>query len=150
MDQLFSIPRRRLYFGFAAVLLCSVFYGWVYSPGSQFLNSYRQLRIGMSLSEVQRLFGPTPVYHCRTGGSVIWYFAGPGSFNRKFPEDSPEAGSLLSDATQLPNVYDHVQIAFDANDRLSAFTWIGETYTVEYSGGSVRGSHFKLLPPGSL
>jgi hypothetical protein len=104
----------------------------------------------MPRSEVQTLFGPEPDYHCRFGHSEICYYAHPGKFTGRFPADTLEAGSLYRDVSKLPDVYDHVQIAFDENGNLAAFTWIGETYTVEYLGGSVRGTHFKLLPHGVL
>ena len=104
----------------------------------------------MSASEVQTLFGVEPDYHCRFGHSEIWYYARHGRFTGKFPAGTPDAGSLYRDVTKLPDVYDNVQIAFDENGNLAAYTWIGETFTVEYWGGSVQGTHFKLLPPGVL
>ena len=103
----------------------------------------------MPRSNVQALFGQQPDYDCRFGRSEIWYYAAPG-FTADFPADTPEAGVTYESLNELPDVYDYVQIAFDANGNVAAYTWIGETYTVEYWGGSVRGSHFRLLPPGVL
>jgi len=96
------------------------------------------------------MFGQEPDYYCRFGRSEIWYYAAPGTFTGDFPADTPESGATYERLSELPDVYDHVQMAFDENANLTAYTWIGETYTVEYRGGSVRGTHFRLLPPGVL
>ncbi len=104
----------------------------------------------MPRSDVQAMFGQEPDYYCRFGRSEIWYYAGPGLFTADFPADTPENGANYENLNELPDVYDYVQIAFDENGNVVAYTWIGETYTVEYRGGSVEGTHFRLLPPGVL
>ncbi len=47
---------------------------------------------------------------------------------------------------KLPDLYDHVHKSLDEKRNVSAYTWIGETYTVEYKDGAVEGTHLKLLP----
>ncbi len=120
------------------------------SAGRNFYRNYKALRIGMSKTEVQVLFGNTPDYACRFSKSEIWYYRAPGWFTRAFPENTPERGTLYQNIADLPDVYDHVQLAFDSNSQLTAFTWIGESYTVESGSGSVKGSHLKNLKPDSL
>lgn len=144
------MKHTRLFIASAIVLLGAQIFGWLHLPGPRFLGAYRLLRIGMTVPEVQSLFGGEPVYHCRFGRSAIWYYVQNNRFAGTFPPDTPAAGSLYEDSAKLPDVYDHVQIAFDENGKLVAYTWIGETNSVEYSGGSVRGTHFKHLPPGVL
>jgi len=115
-----------------------------------FYRNYKALKIGMPKAEIQALFGKTPTYSCRYSASEIWYYAAPGLLTEKFPDNTPEQGMLHARAADLPDVYGHIQLAFNSNDELIAFTFIGESYTAEWQGGSVKGTHFKHLPRGSL
>jgi hypothetical protein len=140
------MKRSRIIFC-VVILFVGLIVAW---PGPRFTRSYKQLQIGMPRSKVQALFGREPDYHCRVGRSEIWYYRAPGHFTGDFPAGTPESGTLYQEAGELPDVYDHVQLAFDEDGNLVAYTWIGETHTVEYRGGSVNGGHFRLLPPGVL
>ena len=115
-----------------------------------FYRNYPTLKIGMPKAEIQAVFGETPTYSCRFSASEIWYYAAPGRLTGKFPANTPERGTLYGSAADLPDVYDHIQLAFNSNDELIAFTFIGESDTTEWRGGSVKGTHFKHLSPGSL
>ena len=104
----------------------------------------------MPKTEILAIFGETPAYSCRFANSEILYYPAPGQFTEKFPDNTPERGTLFQNIADLPDVYGHIQLAIDTNDLLSAFTFIGESYTVESRDGAVKGSHFKFLPPESL
>jgi len=109
-----------------------------------------ELVIGMAKDKVQALFGETPAYVCKLSESEVWYYAAPGRLTGTFPDNTPERGTLYRSTADLPDIYGHIQLAFDSNDELIAYTFIGESYTTEWRSGSVKGSHFKHLPPGAL
>lgn len=114
--------------------------------GHGFLWKYDQLQLGMSKSDVQHLFAVQPAYHCMLREYEIWYIRDSGFFTRDFPENVPELGVAYQSASDLPDTFGYVQLAFDRDDKLFAFTWIGETYYVESRAGKISGSHFKKLP----
>ncbi len=120
------------------------------SPGQRFGRAYNQLQLGMSKSQVRRLFNRGPDYECKLRSSDIWYVGAPDFLAGDFSDVTDPPGSIFNSTKQLPDVYDHVQLAFDSDDRLHAFTWIGETYTIESTTGSISGSHFKLLSDASF
>jgi hypothetical protein len=101
--------------------------------------------LGMTQDEVQELFGPRLDFECRYKSYQIWYYRAPDFLAGDFDEVRLQRGEELPSLDDLPDVYDHVQLAFDANGRVHAYTWIGETYTVEAKNGSVRGSSFSRL-----
>jgi len=115
------------------------------SPSWRHLRAYRQLRLGMSKTEVRALFGLELAYECKLRSSDIWYIQAPDFLADDFSEIDDPSGTTFSSTAQLPDVYDHVQLAFDSADQLHAFTWVGETYTVESTTGSTSGSHFNVL-----
>ena len=115
------------------------------SSGWRFSRAYRQLKLGMTQDDVRKLFGTVPDFDCRCKSSQIWYFSAPGFFTGNFEDVDLRRGATVQSLDDLPDVYDHVQLAFDASGRLHAFTWIGETYTVESKSGSVSGSRFSEL-----
>ncbi len=116
------------------------------TEGQQFLTKYKQLKVGMPKSAVQTLFGSTPTYDCILGEYDVWYYRDHGMFTRDFPATIPKRGSKFKTASDLPDTFGYLQLAFDKDEKLYAYTWIGETYTVESKVGSVNGTHFKLLP----
>ena len=116
------------------------------SPGWRFSRAYDQLDLRMTQDDVRELLGPTPDFDCHYKSSQIWYYRPPaGWFTSNFDEVELERGATVQSLEDLPDVYDHVQLAFDVNGRLHAYTWIGESYTVESTNGSVKGSHFSKL-----
>jgi hypothetical protein len=137
-----------------AFLLLGFAYYLPRSPGWRFAGAYRQLRLGMSQDDVRKLFGPEIEFACRYKSSDIWYYRAPNlpffDLAGDFKNSNIERGATVPTLNDLPNVYDHVQLAFDAGGRLHAYTWIGETYTVESTNRSVPGSHFKELSPSDF
>ncbi|WP_296461850.1 hypothetical protein [Rubinisphaera sp.] len=115
------------------------------TPGWRHFRAYNKLRLGMSKSQVRVLFDRDPEYECKLRASDIWYIRAPDFLAGDFSDVYAPSGSTFTSTTELPNVYDHVQLAFDSADQLHAFTWIGETYTVESTVGSTPGSHFNVL-----
>ncbi len=55
-------------------------------------------------------------------------------------------GSVVNSLNELPDLYGYFQMAFDENELLCAYTLIGESYSVTFTGGTVRGSHLSKLP----
>lgn len=131
----------------AIPILCGLTYmlGLTSPARTTFYRNYKALKMGMPKAEVQALYGESPAYACRLIASEIWYYAAPGRLTGKFPDNTPQRGELYGSAKDLPNVYGHIQLAFDTNNEVIAFTFIGESATVESRGGSVKGSHFKCL-----
>ena len=99
----------------------------------------------MTKTQVKRLFDKETSYECRLRKSDIWYIKAPDHLAGNFDDVRLPSGSNYTSARTLPDIYDHVQLAFDTDGRLHAYTWIGETYTVESRSGSIPGSHFKEL-----
>lgn len=126
-------------------LLIALVTGCNLSDGRTFLRKYNQLKLGMSKSDVLHLFGVKPDYECRLGKLDIWYIRDCGFFSRSFPTNVPERGFEYDSASDLPDTFGYVQIAFDREDSLFAFTWIGESYSVESRLGTFRGSHFRVI-----
>jgi hypothetical protein len=108
----------------------------------------------MPRDEVRNLFGPKPDFDCRYKSYEIWYYRAPQSVLMddagSFDDVVLERGATVQSLADLPDVFDHVQLAFDPNGRLHAYTWIGETYTVESTSRSVQGSHFSRLSPSDF
>jgi len=98
------------------------------------------------------LFGTNPDFDCCYKSFEIWYYRAPDwlGLAGDFDDVELERGATVQSLDDLPDVYDHVQLAFDNQGRLHAYTWIGETYTVETKNGSVNGSHFAELSPSDF
>ena len=122
----------------------------VNSPGWKFSRIYNELEPGMSQQEVRNLFGKKPDFDCRLGSSEIWYFQGPDDLAGSFDDVDLVRGSTVQTKNDLPDVYDHIQLAFDSGGHLFAYTWIGETYTVESTDGSASGSNLNKLPDSAF
>jgi len=139
--------RRRLIRWLTVATLLTVVAGFALynSPGWRHSRAYNKLQLGMSKSQVRDLFKREPEYECKLRASDIWYIRAPDFLAGDFSDVDDPSGSTFTSTTELPDVYDHVQLAFDVEDQLHAFTWIGETYTVESTVGSTRGSHFNVL-----
>ena len=101
----------------------------------------------MTQDDVRELFGRHPEFDCRYTSFEIWYYRSPGFFTGDLDDVELNRGATVQSLDDLPDVYDHVQLAFDSQGALHAYTWIGESYTVESKNGSVRGSHFAKLSP---
>jgi len=101
----------------------------------------------MTQSDVRELFGRRPDFDCRYTSFEIWYCRAPGFFTGSLDGVGLDRGATVQSLDDLPDIYDHVQLAFDRQGALHAYTWIGESYTVESKNSSVRGSHFTKLSP---
>lgn len=107
------------------------------------LRDYRQLRIGLSKDEVTDVFGKEPAHVCRIDGIEIWYLPrNRGAFS-KVEEELP---SHVTEFQKIPYVYDSVQVAFDRQNRVCAFTWNGETDVVRTVNGIYPGDSIASLP----
>ena len=140
------------FWGLAALVMfhLAVSQGYICLEGRDFSRHAAEIHIGMSKLEVQALFGESPAYACHYSESEIWYYPAPGRLTQDIAATTPAQGTLYQDRADLPDPYAHVQLAFDSNGILIAHTFIGESYTTKWRGGSVKGSHFKHLPDGAL
>ena len=127
-----------------AIVFIKVFRG----PGTYTL--YKQLRIGMDRSEVQTLFGDYADYICQYKDYDIWYYSDHGFATRTSPNQKFAHNYIFTEVDKLPDTFGHITIAFNQEGKVHAYSWIGETTTVEYDGGSIRGSHFRQIPPSSF
>jgi len=134
----------------AAVVIGVVWMIAATSPGRKFLRAYQSLHLGKTKDEVRGLFGPTPDFECRFRASDIWYYKGRSAFAQEFDEVKLERGATVDSLGELPDVHASVQLAFDAEGRLHAYTRSGESYAVESTQGSVDGSHFRVLQPSGF
>jgi len=118
-------------------------------PKTMSSGYYRQLEIGMSLAEVQRLYGVEAEFEASYGEFSILYYRPPmrgfmdftGSIDTGKYELGMEAGSVA----ELPEPYNFIVVAI-RDGRLHAYTWIGETFAVVTVDGSFRGSKFSDVP----
>lgn len=114
-----------------------------------FKAAFEKLSLGMTFKAVSALIGTPADYEYGLGTFRIYYWRSPRLYScteRVKPDLS--RGRVVTRLDDLPDLYGYVQVAFDSNDTLRAYTFIGEAYTVEAASGSVRGSHLSKL--GSL
>lgn len=123
-------------------LLFMILVGCVDKSGD--LGKYESLNIGMARDDVLTLFSSSPRFPIKYKEFEILYIS---TTSVRSPEginlDSPKSVSSLSD---LPDTYGYIQIAFDQKARLIAYSWIGESYYVFFTGGKVKGSSLSDLP----
>jgi hypothetical protein len=120
-------------------------------PGrKEFHQHLAMLRVGMHKEEVQALFGQIPTYACRISKSEIWYYAAPGCLTGRWTTNTPENGTVFHIPTELPDIYANIQMAFNTNNELFAYAFIGESYDIMTTNGPVKGDHFKYLPQDSF
>ncbi|GAA5497551.1 hypothetical protein Rhal01_03747 [Rubritalea halochordaticola] len=104
------------------------------------LDRYNQLELGLEKGEVLEIFDRLPVYECRYRGLEIIYLEGQSLFREKM-ENQEETDYKSLNA--LPDPFDFFMLAFDAEQKLVAYTWCGETTTIQTAVGEAKGSHFK-------
>jgi len=114
------------------------------------LSLYKQLRIGLDKSQVQTLFGDSSDYICQYKDYDIWYYSDNGFATQVFPHHKFASHYTFTDVDKLPDTFGYITVAFNHEGKLHAYTWIGETYTVEYDGGSIEGTHFRQIPTSNF
>ena len=113
-----------------------------------FFDGYESLALGMSRAEVDRLLLAPAAYICKyRSDRVHYYFREEGMvfgvLSGGLPKELP---GEVTDISRLPNLYAAVQVAFSSDDRVLAFTWIGETFNVVAADGTkVPGTNIGLL-----
>ena len=121
------------------------------SRGRNFSRAYAELQLGMSTDQTLDLLGTEPEFVCYYQSSLIMYFRSPPNpfldFSGSIDTNRYAYGMRVGALADIPSPYDYVTLAFDTNDNLHAYTWIGETYTVETTKGSFKGSEFSELEP---
>lgn len=118
----------------------------------EFSRSYDELRLGMPQGAVRAGFGAEPDFVCEFGSSSIWYFRSPPDMADRVADTRGEldpsrhkSGTVYTSLADLPQPYDHVTVAFGPDDKLHAYTWIGEEYHIHTKRGAVGGSDFSEL-----
>ena len=138
--------KNRLFIIFAIALVLGILgIGFVVYVKSLPPRPDQQLEIGMSESEIHEIFGSPPDFWCRYRTYRICYYEGHGRFSSSFDDVVLEQGATVESLEELPDIYDAVQLAIDANGRLYAHTVIGEVYEVRTARGNVKGSTFAKL-----
>ena len=110
-------------------------------------HPYNKLAVGMTISEVEGIL-KSPLDHVyKYDDFSIHYYRSPSVLIREPTKISENdmSGKNIGNLGDLPDIYGYYQLAFDSNGVLCAYTWIGETYTVESMTGSVKGSHLSKL-----
>ncbi len=126
------------------------------SPAGQarleFSRNYRRLSLGMPMRDVVTIMGRPPDYEFSCHSCYVAYYAPPPAQMIKTAKIADyRPGLSVEKLTDLPDLYDHVQLAFSSNQALIAYAWIGESYTVKVSNQKpVKGSHFSALEKAGL
>lgn len=134
--------------GLAIVAALLVFLHIESAEVRQFSKRVDLLSLGMSRHDVLDTLRASPVYDYRYGAFRILYIRPPRGALYEGPEPIVKGyvpGAVVHDLHELPNIYNHIQLAFDSEDLLCAFTWIGESYYIKSNSGDVRGAHFSKL-----
>jgi hypothetical protein len=121
----------------------------VLAPHHQFRRRYEHLRPGMTPQQVDRTFGMEAEYECRLGprGLRVRYYLCPGPLGglpKLDPIEYPP-GNQIASVAELPSIYESAQLAFDSQDRLAAYTQIGESLSIETIRGPYEGSQLQQL-----
>ena len=111
----------------------------------RFNEAYEKLRIGDTMSEVVALFGRRPDHTFLLRSSEIWYFRKPDDRTARVIANASSDPKRIESPRKLPDAYNHVQIAFDAQGKVFAFTWVGEDPEIHSTNGSIKGSNLGLL-----
>lgn len=120
------------------------------APSREFEQTDRRLELEQTQAQVEALFGRPVDYKCRFDDSEIWYYSSRGPYCGTIDNVAKPSGSRYNDLSDLPNPYDHAQLAFDRTGALHAYTRIGESLNVVSRRGQVPGSHFGVLPPDAF
>ena len=115
------------------------------SPGRQFNRAYGHLELGMDEDDVHNLYGKPPDFFCYYREYRICYYLSSGMFAGSLEDVEIEQGATVEMLEELPYFHAAVQVAFDGSGHLHAYTWNGETYTVETFRGAVSGARFAQL-----
>ena len=123
----------------------------------EFSDAYKALELGMTGSEVEVCFGAEPVFKCTFHGASVHYFEPPPPRTRwsdtrgKIDRTRYTDGAPITALDEMPDPYDHVVVAFDPDDRLIAYTHIGEELHVHTKArGRVDGASLLHLRPSDL
>jgi hypothetical protein len=143
------LSRKRIYVALSMIALSAgaliVFSSNRCRDGWRFKANYERLALGHPFSEVLDMMGSQPDYEYQYASFRIAYYRAPSIFRGDTDMIGYAHGQVVATLEELPYLYDCVQLAFNSNNVLVAYTWIGETYTVEAIGGSVKGSHLSAL-----
>ena len=108
------------------------------------INSYKTIRIGLSYDETEKAFWWKPDIIFAVDDCTCIYYAGSGMFAVDVKPPAQPPVSLQ----ELPSYYDAIQVLFDKNKKVIAFTWIGEIAGTNTIVGEFKGrSGIDSLPP---
>ena len=112
-----------------------------------FIDAYEQLQVGRTTTKriVESKFGrrPDSVYYFKS--SEIWYYRAPADVTTGTLPSTPLPNEHVSSLGLLPDTYNYVQLAFNKDGELIAYTWIGEDPQVHSLYGNRKGSFLGLL-----
>jgi len=129
------------------IVFISIVVTWFTWVGDDTNRPYKRIELGMKESEASSLFDANPEYVFYYEGYRIVYYRSPSRLRDHMYRDIEGYvhGMKVDTLADLPDYYGYYQLAFDTNELLVAYTWIGETYTVESVDGPVKGSHLSKL-----
>lgn len=112
-----------------------------------FNQNIDRLSLGMPMKEINRIMGRMPDYEYRYRSYTIAYFVPPPArWRKKVTLDGYTPGGRVWKLSELPDLYDCVQLAFNSNQLLVAHTRIGESYYVRLANQApIKGSHFSVI-----
>lgn len=143
-----SLAKRVLILAIVISLPLLIAVGGIYiatAPQRQLGRCYNRLHLGQTKQQVEAVFERRPDYRCLFENSEIWYYSPVSTFPVDMGSNALPNGARYRELRDLPDVYDNVQLAFDRNGALHAYTHIGEELHVTSTRGPVKGSHFKVL-----
>jgi hypothetical protein len=100
--------------------------------------------MGMSMRDVINIMGRQPDYEYSYKSCMVAYFvAPPDRWGHKAAVKDYKPKSSVRRLSDLPDLYDSMQMAFNSNRVLIAYSRIGESYTIEMANRRpVKGSQF--------
>jgi hypothetical protein len=119
-----------------------------FAPGNEFQRAFCKLKLGMTKSETDAVFGKIPEYECRFRSYRVRYYRRPliyGHRPKRVEGDNLPPRDVANTISEIPYIYASAQLLFDAEDRLVAFTQNGETDTIETSHGRLIGDRLDRL-----
>jgi hypothetical protein len=142
------MKRQIIVMGFAAAILAGIILtSLILKPAVG--RAFDSLRLGMSIEEVRDLYGKNPDFEAYFREFSILYYRPPPRRILDFSGDIDlsvhRPGSRYASLNEIPEPYAWDMLAI-RNERLFAYTVVGEVYKVKTAKGAFSGSEFSDVP----
>jgi hypothetical protein len=113
-------------------MLLGVTVGGCSNPSWAFQRRFASLRIGMSMRDVDQLFGKSPEHLVQYREYTIAYYLRPDAplLSRSGSPTDAHLANFVQSADAIPYVYAAAQVAFDHSRTVLAFTQNGESVQI--------------------